>query len=171
SHAPAAPRRLRAGPAPASAVLAAARVAVVGARRPGRALRIRRAVGARPRAVIIQIALARRGAAHDARRLEGVGGTHGARAGAGLVHVAEARGGAAHRPGVPGRVLAVVVTPVALVAAARVAVGGAGRPGRRLGVRRARGARAGAVLRRVALAGRSPAGCARRLEGVSGARG
>src|SRR5438445_263562 len=157
---PGVPRRMLAGIAAAVALVAAARVAVDGARGPRRARRICGAAGARPRAVIVEVALTRRGAAHDARRLEGVGGTHGARAGAGLVHVAEARGGAAHRPGVPGRVLAVVVTPVALVAAARVAVGGAGRPGRRLGVRRARGARAGAVLRRVALAGRSPAGCA-----------
>src|SRR5438445_5096261 len=168
---PGVPRRVLAGVAAAVALVAAARVAVGGACRPSRALRIRRAVGARPRAVIIQIALARRGAAHDARRLEGVGRTHGARAGTGLVHVAEAGGGSAHRAGVARRVLAVRAAAVALVEAARVAVGGAGRPGRRLGVRRARGARAGAVLRRVALAGRSPAGCARRLEGVSGARG
>src|SRR5207237_603641 len=101
-------RRVLAVVAAAVALVAAARVAVVGARRPRRRLRIRRAAGTRAGAVIVQVAPARRGAAHHARRLEGVGRTHGTRPGAGLVHVAEAGGGAADGLGVPRRVLAVV---------------------------------------------------------------
>src|SRR5204862_193601 len=82
------PRRVLAVVAAAVALVAAARVAVVGARRPRRRLRIRRAAGTRAGAVVGRVTLARRGAAHRARRLERVGGTDGARAGAGLVHVA-----------------------------------------------------------------------------------
>src|SRR5438552_13206130 len=164
-------RRVLAVVAAAVALVAAARVAVVGARRPRRRLRIRRAVGTVARTAVRRVTLARRGAAHRARGLEGVGGTDGARAGAGLVHVAEAGGGAADRPGVPRRVLAVVAAAVALVEAARIAVVGARRPGRRLGVRRAAGTRAGAVIVRVALARRGAAHDARRLEGVDRTHG
>src|SRR5207253_616388 len=97
SRLPGLPAAVHAVPA---ALVEAARVAVVGARRPRRRLRIRRAAGTRAGAVVGRVTLARRGAAHRARRLERVGGTDGARAGAGLVHVAEAGGGAADRPGV-----------------------------------------------------------------------
>src|SRR5207247_2352037 len=76
-----------------------------------------------------------------------------------------------HGPGVAGRVLAVVVVPVAVVAAAGVVVVGARRPGRVLRVGRTGGARAGAVLRRVALARRGAADGRRGLEGVGRAGG
>src|SRR5438067_1818580 len=151
AHRSAVPGRVLAVVAAAIALVAAARVAVGRARRPRRTLRVRRTAGARAGAVIVQVALARRGAADRARGLEGVHGAHGARAGAGLVHVAEAGGGAADRAGVPRRVLAVVAAAVALVEAARIAVVGARRPRRSLGVRRAAGARAGAILARITL--------------------
>src|SRR5439155_792356 len=151
THRPDVARRVLAVVTAAVALVTAARVAVVGARRPRRPLRVRRTAGARKGVVEGQVTLARRGAAHRARRLERVGGTDGARAGAGLVHVAEAGGGAADRPRVARRVLAVIAAAVALVAAARIAVVGARRPRRTLRVRRTAGARAGAVLGRVTL--------------------
>src|SRR2546422_144834 len=155
----------------AVALVAAARVAVVGARRPGRALRVRRAVGAVPRTVLRRVTLAPGGTTLDEGRHEGVRRAGRARAGAGLVRVAHPGGGPAHRPGVPRRVLTVVAAAVALVAAAWVAVVGAGRPGRALRVRRAVGAVPRAVLRRVTLARRAAADRARRLEGVRGTDG
>src|SRR5205823_6100640 len=141
-----------------------------GARRPRRRLRIRRAAGTRAGAVLGLVTLSRRGAADRARRLEGDRRTDGSGAGAGLVHVAEAGGGAADRAGVPRRVLAVLAAPVALVEAARIAVVGARRPRRSLGVRRAAGARAGAILARITLSRRGAADRGRRLESVRRAR-
>src|SRR5207249_1328183 len=99
-------------------------------------------------------------------RLLGVGRAHRARAGARLAQVALAGGPAAHRPGVAGRMLAGVARAVALVEAARVAVARAGRPRGTLRIRGTGGGRAGAVLRRVALARRAAADGRRRLEGV-----
>src|SRR5207253_2075327 len=139
------PGRVLAVVAAAVALVAAARVAVRGACRPGRGLRARRSSGAGPGAVLRRVALARRGAALDEGRHEAVRRAGRARPGAGLVHVAYPGRGPAHRPGVPRRVLAVVSAAVALVAAARVAVVGARRPRRRLRVRRAAGALVGAV--------------------------
>src|SRR5262249_4044831 len=92
--------------------------------------------------------------------------TGSARARAGLSGVAGPRRRATDRAGVARRVLAGVVGAVALIRAARIPVVGAGRARRLLRVRGARGARPGAVLRRVALARRRAAGGGRRLEGV-----
>src|SRR5207249_8162274 len=99
-------------------------------------------------------------------RLLDVGRAHPARAGARLAQVALAGGPAAHRPGVAGRMLAGVARAVALVEAARVAVARAGRPRGTLRIRGTGGGRAGAVLRRVALARRGAADGRRRSEGV-----
>src|SRR5207245_2002215 len=150
------------------ALIERARVAVGGACRPRRTLGVRRTVGAVPWAVLGRIALARRGAAHRARGLEGVGRADRARAGAARVHVAHPppRRRPATLPAALPRLLAVVARPVALVAPARVAVGGARRPRRTLGVRRTVGPGPRAVLRRVALARRGAADRARGLEGV-----
>src|SRR5437870_5286758 len=120
----------------------------------------------RPGAVLRRVACAGRRATDRARRLEAIGRADRARARAGLVHVAHPGRRPAHRPGVPRRVLAGVARPVALIERARVAVGGARRARRLLGVRRAAGARPGAVLRRVALARRGTAHRARRLEAI-----
>src|SRR5439155_72816 len=158
--------RMRADVALAVALIRAARIAVVGARGPCRTLGVRRAARRRPGAVLCRVALATRGPAGGGRRLEGVGRTRGARPGAALGHVAGSGRRAARRPSVARRVLAEVARAVALVRAARVAVIGAGRPRRALRVGRAGRARAGAVLRRVALAGRGAterAGVARRM--------
>src|SRR5207244_9878317 len=152
--------------AAAVALVAAARVAVGGARRPRRTLGVRRTVGPGPRAVLRRVALARRGAADRARGLEGVRRADRARARAALVHVAHPGRCAAHRPGVPRRGLAGVAAAVALIECARVAVGGARRPRRTLGVRRTAGAVPRAVLGRLALARRGAADRARGLEGV-----
>src|SRR5439155_632133 len=168
---PRVPRRVLAVIAAAVALVAAARVAVRGACRPGRGLRIRRAIGAVPRTALRRITLARRGTADRARGLEGIGGAHGARSGTGLVHVAVTRGGPAHRPGVPGRLLAGVAAAFSLVPSARVAVPGGRRPRRGLRIRRAAGTRARAVVRLVTLARRGAAHRARRLEGVRRAHG
>src|SRR5207253_649694 len=135
AHRPGVPRRVLAGVVAAVALVAAARVAVVGARRPRRDLRVGRAGGAAAGAEIGRVTLVHRLAAHRARRLDGVCRPHGAAVRAGLVLVADAGGGAAHRPGVPRRVLAGVAAAVALVAAARVAVIGARRPRRALRIR------------------------------------
>src|SRR5207245_8717214 len=94
-----------------------------------------------------------------------------ARARAALFHVAHPGRCAAHRPGIPRRVLAGVAAAVALVAAARVAVAGARRPRRTLGIRRAVGAVARAVLRWVALARRGAGNRAGWREGVGRAAG
>src|SRR5439155_997462 len=151
AHRPGVPRRVLAVVAAAVALVAAARVAVAGARRPRRTLGVRRTAGAVPRAVLRRIALTRRGAAHDARSLQGAGRPDRARARPSPAPAPFRSRRAAHRPGVPRRVLAVVAAAVALVAAARVAVAGARRPRRTLGVRRTAGAVPRAVLRRIAL--------------------
>src|SRR5439155_206596 len=171
AHRPGVPRRVLAVVAAAVALVAAARVAVAGARRPRRTLGVRRAVGAAPRAVLRRVALARRGAAHRARGLEGVGRAGGARARAGLVHVAHPGRRAALRPGIARGVLAGRARPVALVRRAWIAVGGARRPRRLLRIRGAVRPVPGAVLRRVALAHRRAADGARGLEAVGGTGG
>src|SRR5439155_1582403 len=81
----------------AAAVAGAGRagVAVVGAGRAAGLLCIRGAHGTRSRAVLCHVALARRGATYDARRLEAVGRARIARPVAGLGHVAHAGGGPA----------------------------------------------------------------------------
>src|SRR5439155_106521 len=71
---------------------------------------------------------------------------------------------------VAGRMLAGVVRPVALIRAARVPVVGTRGARRLLRVGRAGRTRPGAILRRVALAARRPAGGRRRLESVVRAR-
>src|SRR5439155_1193722 len=171
THGPGVAGRVLAGVVRPVALVAAAGVAVVGARRPGRGLRVGRPRCLRAAVPLCRVALARRGAADGRRGLEGVGRAGGARARAGLVDVADPGRRAADGPGVAGRVLASVVRPVALVAAAGVAVVGARRPGRVLRVARAGGARSGAVLRRVALARRGAADGGRGLEGVGRAGG
>src|SRR5439155_20093071 len=154
------------------ALVGAARVAVVRARRARSALRVRGAARARPGAVLGRVALACRRAADDEARLEHVVRTGAARPGAVLIHVANAGGRAADRPGVARRVLAGVARAVARVGRARVAVVGAQRPARRLRVGSARLARqSAAALRDVALAGRWPADDADRQEHVGRARG
>src|SRR5439155_446881 len=158
--------RMLAVGARAIALVEAARVAVVRAGRPRGTLVVRRAAGRRPRAVLRRVAFARRSPAHDKARQEIVGRTDRARPGAVLVHIAGAGGRTAHGSRIPRRVLAGVVRPVALVAAARVAVARARRPRRLLDVRRAIRSAAGTVLCRVALARRGAADRGRRLEGV-----
>src|SRR5438094_4658815 len=148
---------MRADVARAVALIRAARVPVVGALGPGRALGVRRAARRRPGGALCRVALATTGRASGGRRLEGVGRTRGARPGAALGHVAGSGRRAARRPSVARRVLADVARAVALVRTARVAVVGAGRPRRALRVRRAARARPRAHLRRIALAGGSPA--------------
>src|SRR5207244_3442761 len=163
-------RGVLAGAARAVALVAAARVSVVRAGRARRALCVGRTRGRRPGAALGRVAFARRPATHDEARLEHVGGTGGAGPGAVLVHVAGTGRRAADRAGVPRRVLAGVVRPVALIRAARVAVVGARGPGGLLRVRRTRRTRAGAVLRWITLAAGRAAGGGRRLEGVVGTR-
>src|SRR5437870_4868707 len=109
---PGVPRRVLAGVARSVALIRAARVAVVRARGAGGALRIRRAAGARPGAILRRVALAARRPTDGARRLEGVGGADRARPRAVLVDVTHTRRRAADRAGVPRRVLAGVVRPV-----------------------------------------------------------
>src|SRR5207247_10089 len=164
-------RRVLARHAGAVALVERAGVAVGGARGTGRRARIGRAGRARAGAVLWRIALARRRPADRPRGLEGVRRARRAGSGAVVRHVAVAGRRAAGGPGVAGRVLAGIVRPVALVAAAGVAVVGARRPGRVLRVGRTGGARSGAVLRRVALARRGAADGRRGLEGVGRAGG
>src|SRR5207249_612935 len=147
-------------------------VAVAG----GRAAHRARVAGGMLAGVARAVALVQAARAAGARarrpgRLVGVGRARGARAGARLAQVALAGGPAAHRPGVAGRMLAGVARAVALVEAARVAVARAGRPRGTLRIRGTGGGRAGAVLRRVALARRAAADGRRRLEGVGRADG
>src|SRR5205807_232712 len=85
------PRRMLAGVARAVAGIRRADVAVVGARRAVRLLRIGRAVGAVARTVLGEVALPRRRAAGEGDRLEGVVRTRAAAARAGLGDVAPAR--------------------------------------------------------------------------------
>src|SRR5207249_2782769 len=154
------PCRMLAVIASAVALVAAARIAIVGARGTRGALRVGRTRGARSRAQLCGIALAGRGAAERRGGEEGVGGTGGTRAVAGLGRVAGAGRGAAERRGralgvggargagavaglgrvavsrrrprssarIPCRMLAVIAAAVALVAAARIAIVGAGGP-------------------------------------------
>src|SRR5439155_1326513 len=95
--------------------------------------------------------------ARRARRRLAVGRATGARPGARLGLVAFTGDWPADRPGVPRRVLASVARSVALIRAARVAVVRARRAGGTLRIRRAAGARPGAVLRLVAGTGGCPA--------------
>src|SRR5439155_7635284 len=119
-----------------------------------------------------RIALAPRRAADGGRRLEGVVGTRAARPGAQLVEVAVARRGATDRAGVPRCMLAEVARAVAGVAGARVAVVGAERAARFLGIRPACLTRqATAALGDVALAGRRPADDPDRQEHIGRTRG
>src|SRR5207302_1398021 len=165
-------RRVLAGVARSVALIGAARVPVVGTRRARRCLGIRRAVRAVPRAALRRVALAARRPTHGGRRLEGVGGTGPARPRAVLVNVTDARRRAADRAGVPRRVLAEVARAVAGVAGARVAVVGAERAARFLGIRPACLTRqATAALGDVALAGRRPADDPDRQEHIGRARG
>src|SRR5436189_23008 len=157
---------MRADVARAVALIRAARVTVVGARGPCRTLGVRRAARRRPGAVLCRVALATRGPAGGGRRLEGVRRTRGARPGAALGHVAGSGRRAARRPSVARRVPAGGARAVALVGAARVPVVVTRGPRRLLRVGRARRARPGAVLQRVALARRGAterAGVARRM--------
>src|SRR5439155_330544 len=93
------------------------------------------------------VADARSRPAHAARRLLGIRRTARARAGAGLDDIAGPRRRAAHRARVTGRVLARIAAAVALIERARIAVVGAGRSARLLGIRRTRGAGPRAGLR------------------------
>src|SRR2546427_615882 len=128
------------------------------------------AVVAAPVAGRGDVAGAGRRAALGARGLLRIRGALRARPRAGLGHVAGPGRGPALRPGVPRRVLAAVGAPVALVERAGVTVVGAGCSARLLRIRRARGARARAVLRQVARARRRATDRARRQEGVGRAR-
>src|SRR5438309_2522380 len=153
------------------ALIGAARIPVVGARRARRALRVRRAARPGPRAHLRRVALARRPTADDEARLEHVVGTGAARPGAGLVHVARTGRRPADRSAVARRVLAVVARAVARVGRAGVAVVRARGPPRRLGVGRAIRTPPRAALRRVAVPRRRPAAGARRREGDVGPPG
>src|SRR5207249_3971679 len=140
------------GDAAAVALVERAGVGVRRAGGAGRLLGIGRAGGARARAVLRQIALVRRCAADGRAGGKGAGGGGGGRAGARRGHVASARrGGAADRPGVARGVLAGDAAAVALVERAGVGVRRAGGAGRLLGIGRAGGARARAILRQIAL--------------------
>src|SRR5207253_661790 len=165
------PRRMLAIVAPPVALVAAAGVPVGSAGRAARLLRVRRAVGPGPGAVLGEVALAGGRAADDARGLEAVRGTAGAGAGGGRGQGAVPGRRPAHRPRVPRGVLAVVPAAVAGVGRARVAVVGAGRAARLLPIRRAVGAVAGTALGQVALAIGRAADDARGLEGVGGTAG
>src|SRR5439155_499923 len=162
--------RMLAGVARPVALIGAARVAVVRARRARRALRVRRAVRPGPRAHLRRVALARRPTADDEARLEHVVGTGAARPGAGLVHVARTGRRPADRPGVARRMLAGGARAGGVGGGSRVPVVGARGPRRLLRVGRAGRTRPGAILRRVALAARRTAGGRRRLESVGWAR-
>src|SRR5439155_814086 len=164
AHGTRVPRRVLTGVVRAVALVATARVTVVRAGRACRPLDILGAAGIATRAELRRIALARGGAAAAEVRLEGIGRAGGARSRAGLVHVTGTGGRAANGPGIPRRVPAIIARAVALVAAARVAVVGAGRSVDLLGVGRAVRSVARAELAQVALAGRRAADGARRPE-------
>src|SRR5207253_1577157 len=136
-----------------------ARRAVVAAERAGRLLGVgRTGLSREPAAGLCDVTLTRRGAAREGVRQHDVGRTRGAHAGADFVRIAGvARACAAYRARISGGVLARVVGPVAGVRGARVAIAGACRPRRALGVGGAACAGPGAVLRRVALPGRRAA--------------
>src|SRR5439155_1707253 len=135
-----------------------------------RLLRVGRAGGTAPRAEVVLIALADRRTAVDRARLEQIVRARAREARAELGQVARAGGCATGRAGVAGRMLAGVARPVARVAGARIAVVGARRPARLLGVGRAAGAVARAEVVRIAFADRRAAECQRRLERVVRAR-
>src|SRR5207244_1957383 len=129
-------------------------VAVVGARRTVRLLRVARTVRAGARAVLGDVALARRRAAGEGRRLEGVARTRAAAPGAGLGDVAAAaRGGTAGGPRVGGVVDAERAPDGAVteIRRADVAVVGARGAGWLHLVSRARAARTGTSFRQIAL--------------------
>src|SRR5205823_6447580 len=153
---PGVPRRVLASVARSVALIRAARVAVVRARRAGGTLRIRRAAGARSGAVLRRVALAARRPTDGARRLEGVGGADSPRPRPLPVPVPCPGPPPSRAPRVPRRVLAGVARSVALIGAARVPVIGTRRARRCLGIRRAVRAVPRAALRRVALAARRP---------------
>src|SRR5207302_347200 len=132
----------------------------------GRLEAIGRAVGPCARAVLGLVAVTGASPALGGRRCEAVGRTARRRPGAALGYVAVARRGATDGPGVPRRVLAGVARAVALIGRADVAVVGARRARRRLGVGGAARPAAGAHLRRVALARRAAADDEARLEHV-----
>src|SRR5204862_474202 len=120
-----------------------ARIAVVGARRPARLRGVGGTRGARARAGLREVALARRRAADGARGLEGIGGTGVARPVAGLGLVADAgrgraRGAGRHLrigravgPGARARLLRIALTRGRAAHHGRglEAVGGTGRAG------------------------------------------
>src|SRR5262249_20162396 len=134
------------------AVAALGKVAVARRRTAdARALRIRRARGARPGAVLRRVAAARRGTALERRGLEDIVRAGGARSGARLRDVADARRAAAGRAPVPRRMLTGSVRPIALIERADVAVVGTGGAGRFLCIRGARRTGAGAALGEIAL--------------------
>src|SRR5206468_2272017 len=141
----------------AGAVAALGGVALIH-RRPTRGARgrqtVRRAVVTRPVAGLAHVAGARGRAAHGADRLLGVGRAARARAVAALGRIAGSRRRPAHRARMARGVLAGIAAAVALIERARIAVVGAGRSARLLGIRRTRGTRARAGLRQVAHAGR-----------------
>src|SRR5207253_7021803 len=116
--------------AAAVALVTAARVAVVGARRARRTLGVGRTVGAVARAVLRGIALARRGTALRARRREAIGRTGRAGARARFRDVAHAGRRAARRPRHARGVLAGGARRAPLVRRAWIGVGGAGGPRR-----------------------------------------
>src|SRR5207302_1174919 len=136
------------------ALVARTRVAVVGARRAARLLRVGRAAGAVAGAEVVGVALVHGGAAERARGLEGIAGTRRAGAGARLRDVADAGRRPTDRPGVARRVLTRIARAVAQVRRADVPVVGARRAARLLRVGRAVRARAGTVLGLVAFTGR-----------------
>src|SRR5439155_1371438 len=150
AHHPRVARGVLAGDVRAVARVGRARVAVVGAGRAARLLRVRRAVGAVAGTALRHVTLAADGATHDARGLEAVGGTAVAGAVAGLGDVAGARRGSADRA---GRALAIGPARRAVALPRRSSVLG---PGRRPahGPRVARGVLAGGV-RAVAGVGRA----------------
>src|SRR5207249_493227 len=124
-----------------------------------------------PGAALCRVALPGRSAALGAGGDEAVGGAGGARAGTQLLGIANTGRSAADRSGVAGRVLAGVVDSVALIQGARVGVGGAGGPERRLLHGPLPICHPGAALCRVALPGRSAALGAGGDEAVGGAGG
>src|SRR5207249_3906291 len=168
AHRPRIPCRMLAVIAAAVALVAAARIAIVGAGRPAGLLRVGRAGRARSRADFGRVARAGGGAADRAGGEVGVGGAGRARAVAGLGDVAVPGRRPAHHPRVARGVLAGDVRAVAGVGRARVAVVGAGRAARLLRVRRAVGAVAGTALRHVTLAADGATHDARGLEAVGG---
>src|SRR5207248_2792014 len=129
------PGRVLAGVVRAIALVEGARVAVRRAAGARRLLQVGGGAGCGgARAGLGYVALIRCAAADRRRRLEQIIGTGGTRARAGLGDIAEVGSGAANRAGVAGRVLAGVVSAVALIEGAYVIVRLARRAGRLLRV-------------------------------------